>query len=117
MSDQWFDQHANAVHGPVFAEQLLDQVGSGGLHRDDLIWPECLKAVVAIPAAAARTFPTPGPVEPRDFEPAPAPLPEWVCELREAIAAGGNLTNLPPPSAQAWRPDVRDAEQKAQHGE
>ena len=61
MSDKWFYQHAGAVHGPISAEQLLDLVDTGGLHRDDLIWPECIDAVAALPAEAALKFSFPGP--------------------------------------------------------
>jgi hypothetical protein len=113
MPDKWFYQHDGAVHGPVSALQLRGLVGTGGLDRADLIWAQSVKAVAAVRADAALVFPSPAPVEPRDFEPAPAPVPEWVRELKEAITAGGDVANLPPPSAQAWLPDVRDAEQKA----
>jgi hypothetical protein len=112
LSDKWYYTHASATHGPASAMHLRGLVETKGLHRDDLIWPESLDAVAAIPAEAALAFPTPAQVEPRDFEPAPAPAPEWVRELRDAIAAGGDVANLPPPSAQSWLPDVRDADKR-----
>jgi hypothetical protein len=113
MSDKWFYQHANAVHGPVSAEQMLDLVERGGLVRDDLSWPESIEAVAAIPAESALKFPTAAPAETAALPRSPKPAPDWLPELAQALAAVQDLTKLPPPRPEDWIADVRRAEQSA----
>ena len=110
MSDRWFYQHANAVHGPVSAEQLLDLVESGGLLRDDLIWPESIDAVAAIPAESALKFPAAAPADTAALPRSPRSAPDWLPELAQALAAVQDLTKLPPPRPADWIADVRRAE-------
>jgi hypothetical protein len=114
MPDRWYYTHAGTTHGPVSGVQLRGLIETDGIAPDGLIWSVGVAASQAVRADAALAFPAAAAVEPTDFQPAPPPPPpEWLHGLAEALAACGDVANLPPPSAQAWLPDVRDAKQKA----
>lgn len=110
MSDLWFYTHAGATHGPVSAVRLRGLIETDGLAPDDLIWPTGVAPMQAVRADAALAFPRTPAVTPDAFVPAPQPVPDWLPELAEALAAVKDLTALPPPSPDAWLPDVRRAE-------
>ena len=113
MPDEWFYSHGGLKHGPVSAEQLRALVGTGGLAPTDLIWPESIDAVAAIPAEAALSFPSATPAEAASWQPTPAPLPEWVRALTDAGLDVRALEALPLPPAKDWREDVRGVEESA----
>jgi hypothetical protein len=97
--------------------QLRALIETDGLAPEDLIWPAGASPAEAIRADAALAFPTAVAVEPTAFQPAASPPPEWLRELKEALAAGGDLVDLPPPDAKSWLADVGRAEQKSRQGE
>ena len=112
MSDRWYYTHGGATHGPVSGVKLRGLVETEGILPDDRIWPEGVDPREAIRAEAAMAFPTPAPIAPEDFEPAPR-LPDWLPELAAALTAVGNLTSLPPPRADVWLPDVSRLENES----
>ncbi len=105
MSENWFYSHAGRVHGPLSAEQLLGLAGTGALNPDDLIWPQSIDPVAAIPAASALAFPDAPPVPPTSRP--PSPLPEWVRALTEAGLDARALEGMRPAPPQQWLDDVR----------
>ena len=111
MSDQWYYTHAEAIYGPVSAEELRRLVVTGNLLPADLVWPAGFDPTAAAPAEAALQFPTPASTEPAVADPLPESLPEWLPELAAALAAVDDLATLPTPLPESWLSDVRRAEE------
>ena len=111
MRDKWHYTHGEKVYGPASGKQLWQQIATGQMDLDDLIWPAGMGMSSAVRAEAVLAFQTRARETTTNAPSLPAP--EWLPELALALAAVKDLTALPPPPPQAWIPDVSSAEETA----
>jgi hypothetical protein len=113
VSDEWYYTHGDEVHGPVSADELRRLARTGGLLPADLIWSAGVDASTAVPAEAALSLAAPAAADPAGSEPAATPVPEWVRDLADVLAEGGDPASLPHAPFASWLADVRRAEENA----
>ena len=65
------------------------------------IWPDGVPVAHAVLEEAALAFPRSPTATPDTFVPAPQPVPDWLPELAEALAAVKDLAALPPPDSRS----------------
>jgi hypothetical protein len=106
VSEMWYYTHANAVHGPVSADELRRLAWTGDLLPVDLIWAAGADPAAAVPAEAALSLSPPPLAKPVHAGPPPAPMPEWVHELAEILATVRDPAAMPNPPPASWLSDV-----------